>query len=105
MGSRSAGECVLDVDGFAANEARLAHAPVRHRSQDLLPCPADPVCRAVALTKPSERARTPWYFQRYVPHLPSGGEIVLPISLPARVFKADYDRATLPEELYVPSRY
>jgi len=35
------------------------------------------VCRVVALTKPSEKERTQWYFQRYVPHLPSGGEIVL----------------------------
>jgi polyphosphate kinase 2 len=35
------------------------------------------VCRVVALSKPTERERTQWYFQRYVPHLPSGGEIVL----------------------------
>ena len=35
------------------------------------------VCRVVALPKPSDRERTQWYFQRYVPHLPSGGEIVL----------------------------
>jgi polyphosphate kinase len=35
------------------------------------------VCRVVALPAPSERERTQWYFQRYVPHLPSGGEIVL----------------------------
>ncbi len=35
------------------------------------------VCRVVALQKPSEREKTQWYFQRYVPHLPSGGEIVL----------------------------
>jgi polyphosphate kinase 2 len=35
------------------------------------------VCRVVALTAPTERERTQWYFQRYVPHLPSGGEIVL----------------------------
>ena len=35
------------------------------------------VCRVVALQKPSERDRTQWYFQRYVPHLPAGGEIVL----------------------------
>jgi polyphosphate kinase 2 (PPK2 family) len=28
-----------------------------------------------------------------------------PISLPDRVFNPDYDRATLPNELYVPSRY
>jgi polyphosphate kinase len=35
------------------------------------------VCRVVALNKPTQRERTQWYFQRYVPHLPSGGEIVL----------------------------
>ena len=35
------------------------------------------VCRVVALTAPSERERTQWYFQRYVSQLPAGGEIVL----------------------------
>ena len=35
------------------------------------------VCRVAALPAPSERERTQWYFQRYVPHLPAGGEIVL----------------------------
>jgi polyphosphate kinase 2 len=35
------------------------------------------VCRVAALPAPSERERTQWYFQRYVSHLPSGGEIVL----------------------------
>jgi polyphosphate kinase 2 len=35
------------------------------------------VCRVVALPAPSERERTQWYFQRYVSHLPAGGEIVL----------------------------
>ncbi|SHN58848.1 polyphosphate kinase 2 [Erythrobacter sanguineus] len=34
-------------------------------------------CRTVALSKPSEAELTQWYFQRYVPHLPSAGEIVL----------------------------
>jgi polyphosphate kinase 2 len=34
-------------------------------------------CRAVALPAPSEREQSQWYFQRYVPHLPAGGEIVL----------------------------
>ncbi|MCM2336020.1 MAG: polyphosphate kinase 2 [Pseudomonas sp.] len=34
-------------------------------------------CRVVALPKPSERESTQWYFQRYVPHLPAAGEIVL----------------------------
>jgi polyphosphate kinase 2 len=33
--------------------------------------------RVVALDKPSERERSQWYFQRYVEHLPAGGEIVL----------------------------
>ncbi|MGA9534724.1 MAG: polyphosphate kinase 2 [Desulfobacterales bacterium] len=33
--------------------------------------------RVVALLKPSDRERTQWYFQRYVQHLPSAGEIVL----------------------------
>jgi polyphosphate kinase 2 len=33
--------------------------------------------RVVALPAPSDRERTQWYFQRYVAHLPSAGEIVL----------------------------
>jgi polyphosphate kinase 2 len=35
------------------------------------------VCKVVALTAPSEREKTQWYFQRYVSNLPAGGEIVL----------------------------
>jgi polyphosphate kinase 2 len=35
------------------------------------------VCRVAALPAPNERQRTQWYFQRYVEHLPAGGEIVL----------------------------
>ena len=35
------------------------------------------ICRTVALSAPTERERSQWYFQRYVPHLPGGGEIVL----------------------------
>jgi len=33
--------------------------------------------RIVALTAPSDREATQWYFQRYVPHLPAAGELVL----------------------------
>jgi len=33
--------------------------------------------RAVALPKPTDRQKTEWYFQRYVPHLPAGGEAVI----------------------------
>jgi polyphosphate kinase 2 len=35
------------------------------------------VCRVVALTTPTEREQTQWYFQRYVAHLPAAGEMVL----------------------------
>jgi polyphosphate kinase 2 len=35
------------------------------------------VCRVVALATPTEREKTQWYFQRYVPHLPAKGEMVL----------------------------
>jgi polyphosphate kinase 2 len=34
-------------------------------------------CRVVALTAPTERERMQWYFQRYMTHLPTGGEIVI----------------------------
>src|SRR4249919_62318 len=34
-------------------------------------------CRTIALSKPTEVESTQWYFQRYVPHLPAAGEIVL----------------------------
>ncbi|MFL6588062.1 MAG: polyphosphate kinase 2 [Luteimonas sp.] len=34
-------------------------------------------CRVVALPKPSDREAGQWYFQRYVTHLPSAGEIAL----------------------------
>lgn len=33
--------------------------------------------RVVALGKPSDRDQSSWYFQRFVPHLPAGGEMVL----------------------------
>jgi polyphosphate kinase 2 len=33
--------------------------------------------RVVALVKPNETENTQWYFQRYLPHLPSAGEIVI----------------------------
>ena len=35
------------------------------------------VCQVVALPAPTEKEKTQWYFQRYVCHLPSAGEIVL----------------------------
>lgn len=35
------------------------------------------ICKVVALTTPTEREKTQWYFQRYVDHLPAAGEMVL----------------------------
>ena len=35
------------------------------------------VCKEVALPAPNDREKTQWYFQRYIQHLPAGGEIVL----------------------------
>jgi polyphosphate kinase 2 len=35
------------------------------------------ICRVAALPAPNDRERTQWYFQRYVTHLPAGGEMVL----------------------------
>jgi len=34
-------------------------------------------CRIAALPVPSDREKTEWYFQRYITHLPAGGEIVV----------------------------
>ena len=35
------------------------------------------ICRVVALGVPTEREKTQWYFQRFVPYLPAAGEIAL----------------------------
>ena len=35
------------------------------------------ICRTVALSAPTQRERSQWYFQRYIAHLPAAGEIVL----------------------------
>ena len=35
------------------------------------------ICKVIALGTPTDREKTQWYFQRYVPHLPAAGEMVL----------------------------
>ena len=35
------------------------------------------ICPVIALPAPTEREKAQWYFQRYVPHLPAAGEMVL----------------------------
>jgi polyphosphate kinase 2 len=58
---------------FEGRDAAGKGGVIRRISQRLDPR----MCRVVALPKPTERERSQWYFQRYVPHLPAGGEIVL----------------------------
>jgi len=65
------GEKVLVI--FEGRDAAGKGGVIKRITQRLNPR----VCRVVALQKPSDRERTQWYFQRYVPHLPAGGEIVL----------------------------
>jgi len=40
-------------------------------------CLSPRIARVVALPAPTERERSQWYFQRYIQHLPAGGEMVL----------------------------
>ena len=65
------GEKILVI--FEGRDAAGKGGVIKRITQRLNPR----ICRVVALPKPSDRERTQWYFQRYVPHLPSGGEMVL----------------------------
>ena len=58
---------------FEGRDAAGKGGAIKRFSEHLNPRGA----RVVALNIPTERERTEWYFQRYVPHLPTGGEIVL----------------------------
>ncbi len=58
---------------FEGRDAAGKGGAIKRISQRLNPR----VCRVAALPAPSEREKSQWYFQRYVPHLPAGGEIVL----------------------------
>ncbi len=58
---------------FEGRDAAGKGGVIKRISQRLNPR----VCRVAALPAPNERERTQWYFQRYVPLLPAGGEIVL----------------------------
>ncbi len=61
--------CVL----FEGRDAAGKGGTIQRISQYLNPR----ICRIAALPKPNDRERTQWYFQRYVSHLPAGGEITL----------------------------
>lgn len=58
---------------FEGRDAAGKGGVIKRVSQRLNPR----VCRVAALPAPNERERTQWYFQRYISHLPAGGEIVL----------------------------
>lgn len=58
---------------FEGRDAAGKGGVIKQISQRLNPR----ICRTVALSAPSEREESQWYFQRYVPHLPAAGEIVL----------------------------
>jgi len=58
---------------FEGRDAAGKGGTIKRITQSLNPR----VARVVALATPTEREKTQWYFQRYVPHLPAAGEIVL----------------------------
>lgn len=58
---------------FEGRDAAGKGGTIKRITEDVNPRGA----RVVALDKPSDTERTQWYFQRYVSHLPSAGEIVL----------------------------
>ncbi|HYE47160.1 MAG TPA: polyphosphate kinase 2 [Caulobacter sp.] len=69
--SLEAGEKVLVI--FEGRDAAGKDGSIK-RIVEHLPPRTTPV---IALPKPSDRERTQWYFQRYVPHLPAAGDFVL----------------------------
>ena len=58
---------------FEGRDAAGKDGTIKHVTEHLSPRDT----RVVALGPPSDRERRSWYFQRYVPHLPAGGEMVL----------------------------
>ena len=68
---KSAGEHIVIV--FEGRDAAGKGGTIKRFTEHLNPRGAT----VVALTKPSEREQTQWYFQRYAPHLPAAGEIVM----------------------------
>ena len=58
---------------FEGRDAAGKGGTIKRITQSLNPR----VCRVVALGTPTEREKTQFYFQRYVPHLPAAGEMVL----------------------------
>ena len=68
---RAEGQRVVVV--FEGRDAAGKGGTIKRITQYLSPR----VARIAALPAPTERERSQWYFQRYVEHMPSAGEIVL----------------------------
>lgn len=68
---KNSGERVLAL--FEGRDAAGKGGTIKRFVEHLNPRHA----RVVALTRPNETETTQWYFQRYIPHLPAAGEIVL----------------------------
>lgn len=58
---------------FEGRDAAGKGGAIKRITQSLNPR----ICRVVALGTPTEKEKSQWYFQRYVPHLPAAGEMVL----------------------------
>lgn len=58
---------------FEGRDAAGKGGTIKRITQSLNPR----ICKVVALGTPTDRDKSQWYFQRYVPHLPAGGEMVL----------------------------
>jgi polyphosphate kinase 2 len=69
--ARSTGARIAIV--FEGRDAAGKGGTISRMTQNLNPRGA----RVVALSKPSDTEATQWYFQRYIQHLPAGGDIVL----------------------------
>ena len=68
---KSTGERIVIV--FEGRDAAGKGGTIKRFTEHLNPRGA----QVVALVKPSKRERSQWYLQRYVPHLPAAGEIVM----------------------------
>ena len=68
---QASGERILAI--FEGRDAAGKGGTIKRISANLNPRNT----RVTALTKPNETEMTQWYFQRYTPHLPAAGEIVL----------------------------
>lgn len=68
--ARETGERIAIV--FEGRDAAGKGGTIKRLRENLNPRGA----RVVALSKPTDREQTEWYFQRYIDHLPSGGELV-----------------------------